>query len=98
MIRTDGKLLSKQWFDEIENFDRNGFCIVVLNNKWNLIDANGNFISKQWFDYVYKFDENGIAIVALNEKWNFIDTNGKLVSKQWFDSYDDAYDYLTKLQ
>lgn len=167
LIRTDGKLLSKQWFDEIENFDRNGFCIVVLNNKWNLIDANGNFISKQWFDYVYKFDENGIAIVALNEKlnfidingkflskqwfdsvnyfdnngfskvllndkynlidtngnllfqqwfdfiydfengfakvrlnkkWNFIDTNGKLVSKQWFDSYDDAYDYLMKLQ
>ena len=79
------KLLSKQWFDEIENFDTNGFGIVVLNDKWNFINANGNLLSEQWFNYVYKFDENGISIVELNSKWNLIDINGNLLSKQWFD-------------
>ena len=85
LIDLDCNLLSKQWFDWIDNFNENGTAQVSLNNKWNLIDINGNFLSQQWFDYVYSFDKNGIAKVYLNHKWNLIDTNGKLVSQQWFD-------------
>ena len=81
----------------IRFFNEDGFAIVELNDKWNLIDTNGNLLSKQWFDCVYNFDKNGFAQVMLNDKWNFIDTNGNLLSKQWFDSYDDAYDYLMKM-
>ena len=49
LIDTNGKLLSKQWFDDIYGF-KNGFAQVKLNNKWNLIDTNGKLLSKQWFD------------------------------------------------
>ena len=97
LIDTNVNFLSQQWFDEIENFDRNGFAQVMLNGKFNLIDINGNLLSKQWFNWISNF-KNGFAIVELNNKWNLIDTNGNFISRQWFDSYDDAYDYLTKLQ
>ncbi len=85
LIGTNGNFLSKQWFDNITDFDENGIAQVMLNHKWNLIDINCNFLSQQWFDYVYSFDKNGIAKVYLNHKWNLIDTNCKLVSQQWFD-------------
>ena len=45
----NGNLLSQQWFDDIGRF-KNGFVIVELNDKWNLIDINGKLGSQQWFD------------------------------------------------
>ena len=85
LIDLDCNFLSKQWFDDIDNFNEDGIAIVGLNKKWNLIDINGNLLSKEWFDNVSDFNEYGISIVVLNDKWNFIDTNGNLLSKQWFD-------------
>ena len=84
-VDTNCKLLSKRWFDEIDNFDRNGFAQVILNYKCNLIDVNGNLLSQQWFDWIDNFNEDGIAVVRLNDKWNLIDINGNFLSKQWFD-------------
>ena len=84
-VDTNCKLLSKRWFDEIDNFDRNGFAQVVLNNKLNLIDVNGKLVSQQWFDWIDNFNEDGIAVVRLNDKWNLIDINCNFLSKQWFD-------------
>ena len=85
-----GKVLSKQWFDDIYNFDKNGLAQVMLNDKWNFIDTNGNLNSKQWFDRPYSFDENGFALVELNKKYNFINIYGNLITKEWFGSYWDA--------
>ena len=96
-IDVNGKLLSKQWFDDYIYEFKNGFAQVMLNGKCNLIDVNGKLLYKQWFDEIYGF-KNGFAKVKLNKKWNFIDVNGNLLSQQWFNSYDDAYDYLMKLQ
>ena len=63
-----------------------------------MIRTDGNFLFEQWFDFISNFNGDGFSLVELNDKWNLIDTNGKLVSQQWFDSYDNAYDYLLKLQ
>lgn len=62
-----------------------GFAVVALNDKWNLIDQEGRFLSSQWFDYISYFSE-GFARVALNDKWNFINQEGRLLSNQWFDN------------
>ena len=85
LIDQNGKLLSKQWFDYVHDFE-NGFAKVMLNNKYNLIDVNCNLISQQWFYIVSDFNEYGISKVKLNKKCNFIDTNGNLLSQQWFDN------------
>ena len=84
LIDVNGKLISRQWFDGIHDFDENGLAKVELNNKLNFIDVNGNFLSKQWFDYISSF-KNSFARVSLNKKYNFIDTNGNFISQQWFD-------------
>ena len=76
-------------FDNISDFDENGFARVELNGKMNLMNKNCKLLFKQWFGYISNFDENGIATLKLNEKWNTVDTNGKLLSQQWFDDMDN---------
>lgn len=84
LINKEGKIISKQWFDDVTGFS-GGFAMVRLYNKgWNFIDRDGEIISDQWFDKVYEFYE-GFAVVELNGECNFIDANGKYLSDQWFD-------------
>ena len=79
-------------YDEIGEF-YDGYAVVELNDKWNLIDTQGKLLSQnQWFDDVDDFS-NDYARVELNDKWNFIDTRGKLISSnQWFDDTYNFYD------
>ena len=77
-------------FDGVDSF-QNGFAVVLLNDKKNLISTEGKLVSNQWFDGVDSF-QNGFAIVKLNDKWNLINTEGKLVSNQWFDCASDFRD------
>ena len=74
-------------FDYVGDF-RNGYAIVILNEKWNLINTNGDFIGDQWFDDVGNFS-NGYAIVQLNGKFNFINPNGEFIGNKWFDDVDN---------
>ena len=64
----------------------NGYAIVRINNKYNLINIQGKLVSpKQWFDNINNFYKK-YARVRLNSQWNFMDTQGKLMSPgQWFD-------------
>ena len=84
-------------FDDYIGDFENGFAIVVLNKKYNLIDTNCNLLSKQWFDYIDNFNEYGFAKVMLNKKCNLIDTNGNLLSKQWFDYISDFENGFAKV-
>ena len=77
------KLLCDKWFDWIDEFV-NGFALVGLKGKRNLIDTKGKLLSNQWFDRADEF-VNGFALVGLKGKRNLIDTKGKLLSDQWFD-------------
>ena len=77
----DGDSL-KEVFDYVGDF-RNGFAIVILNNKHNLINQNGQLVSDEWFDWIDSF-RNGFATVELNGRENFINQEGKLISDEWF--------------
>ena len=82
-------------FDYVGDF-RNGYAIVILNEKWNLINTNGDFIGDQWFDDVGNFS-NGYAIVQLNGKFNFINPNGEFIGNKWFDNISDFKDGFAKV-
>ena len=82
-INTEGRILSKQWFDCAYDFSE-GFAKVFLNGKWNYINTEGQLLSKQWFDAAKDFNE-GFAIVRLNGKYNFINTEGQIAFDQWFE-------------
>ena len=66
-----------------EDFSKEGFARVRLNNKWNFINESEKILSEIWFDCVWRF-YNGYAKVQLNDKWNFIDPMGVLLSENWF--------------
>lgn len=73
-------------FDRCYDF-KEGFAVVQLNDRMNLINKNGEIISpNQWFDLCSNFAD-GFSIVESNRKFNFLNGNGELLSKQWFDNY-----------
>ena len=73
-------------FDYINDFE-NGFAVVTLNKKNNIVDSNYNIISPElWFDECDVF-KKGFSAVQLNDKYNFINAEGKLLSPNlWFDT------------
>lgn len=82
-IKTNGKALSRRWFDSVYPF-AGGNAIVRIDNKFNLIDTNGKILSDIWFDNVGE-SRNGLRMVKYRYKYNFIKVNGELLSEQWFD-------------
>ena len=82
-IKTNGKALSRRWFDSVYPF-AGGNAIVRIDNKFNLIDTNGKILSDIWFDNVGE-SRNGLRMVRSGYKYNFIKVNGEFISEQWFD-------------
>lgn len=81
-ISKDGKLLLKKWihFDDcfgFENDDDKNFCIVGVDNKWNILDRNGEWISKIWVDDVANREKDNF-IVEINGYEYKLDFKGKL--------------------
>ena len=51
LVTTDGKVISKIWFDEIGYFTRHSILVrVCLHNKYNFIKKDGELIGEQWWD------------------------------------------------
>ena len=84
----------QKWFDFIGNF-KEGFAIVMLNNRWSFINENGDLIcgGNLWFDDVDPFKE-GFASVRLNGKYSFINTKGELIGdgNLWFDNVNSFHE------
>ena len=38
-----------KWFNNIHDF-KNGFAIIELNEKYNIVDIYGKIVSNKWFD------------------------------------------------
>ena len=88
--KIDPKFIYRVKFDWVSDF-KDGFAIVMLNDKYNFINTKGQLLSQQWFDSVWNFKE-GFDRVKLNGKYNFINTEGQLLSQQWFDMAWDFND------
>lgn len=73
----DGKPMSKQWFDEVDEFNRaydwkcrgDHTCVARVmkhingEEKWNFINQNGEVISKEWFaEVIYPRGERIMAV------------------------------------
>jgi len=83
------KLVREIGMTDVARFDfawgfSDGFAVVKLDGKWNLINTEGKLLSNQWFECVGDFNE-GFAVVVLDGKYNFINTEGDILFEQWFD-------------
>ena len=56
----------------------------VIDDKYNLIDANGKLLLDEWYDFVSDFYGEVAVIVRGDGDFNFINKQGELLSEQWF--------------
>jgi len=94
IMDSDNNLLSDIWFDQIYSFD-NGYAIVTISDKENLLDLNGNLVVKKPVDEWPECCGHmhcGYAVIRNNSKYNYIGQNGKYLwdkpENEWFDDAD----------
>ena len=75
--KNENVLLLLYWSD--------GFALVRLKDKYNLIDIQGKMLPEQWFNWVGYF-KDGFARVQRKEdkQYNFIGKQGDILSDEWF--------------
>ena len=90
----DGKPLSKEWFDDVEEFNtsynwRHRYdhsCVAPVmkyingEEKWNCINQDGEVISKEWFDEVVYPTTEKIIPVRKGPKRDFLDYNPRTLA------------------
>jgi len=96
-IGTDGKVLSKEWWDTSGQFHE-CYAWVCKDGKFNHIGTDGKLLSEDWWDNAWEFKE-GYAMVWRGGKFNYIGTDGKLLSEDWWDGawgFRDGYAWVKK--
>lgn len=83
ILRKDGTLLSKTWYECVVPFNE-GLFTVMMNEQYNFMNMDGDLICDDWFESVYPF-KDGFARVALDKNsHNYINKNGEYLSEKMF--------------
>ena len=93
-IDKDGKLLSKEWFEWVDDFFEGFAEVQKANGEWNFIDKDGNYLYNEWFNYLEDFNEGLAKVRRSDNLYNFINKKGKMLSEQWFSyaySFNDDF-------
>ena len=75
-LNKDLKLLSDEWFDDLELFS-SGFSKIKINGQYNFIDIKGNLLSDECFKHANSF-QGAYAEVWKGEYEYLISCTGKL--------------------
>ena len=95
----DGKLLFDRTYDDIGDYDENGFYPVQIGDVWNLITIDGNYISDNWYNYISNFFD-GLAIVGKRglpfpKSWgvsyNLMNLKGEILLDEWYANIASFY-------
>lgn len=65
---------------------KNGFCRVMINDKWQFLNKRGESISST-FDEARDFEED-FAAVKINDKWGFINDDGFVIANDFEEVYN----------
>lgn len=79
----NGKLISNEWFTEVNDFYKGYALVKREDGKFNHIDANGKFLSNEWWTYATDFYDGNAFVVKNKENCNYIDTDGKFLFNEW---------------
>ena len=70
----------------------------VIDEKYNLINANGKLLLDEWYDFVSDFFGEVAVIVRGDGDFNFINKQGKLLSEQWFEWVSDFNEGFARVE
>ena len=97
-LTKDNRILSKIWFDWVEEFYDGISKIFIKGKGYNLINTKGELLSKIWFYFMGDFYDELAAIRVGGKGWNFINTKGEIISKIWFDEAHSYYEGLARVR
>ena len=80
LITANGKLLSDEWFEWVDDFKAGLARVKRSTDKlWNFIGEDGKIISKEWFRYVDDFNDGFAKVQRTNGEQCKIDKQGKIL-------------------
>ena len=74
--KKNAKEIIKPKYDMIYPFNISGFAIVLLEEKYGLINKSGKEIIKPKYDMIYSFFVKGFNKVKVNNKYGFVNKKG----------------------
>ncbi|MBF2352691.1 WG repeat-containing protein [Listeria welshimeri] len=90
-IDKQGKIITKNLYDDARDFTKDGIAIVVKDGKKGIINTKEDVIIPFEFDEITDY-ENGYALVSKNDLWGAIDIHGKLILPIEYDALSSKND------
>ena len=98
-VNKKGNVITKKAYEELSDFNKNGYAIVSNDNLYGVIDSKGKeiidekydeiiFLNDNLFKNVKKISKNELFIFKENNKYGIINSDGKVVIKANYDDFD----------
>ena len=98
-VNKKGNVITKKEYEELSDFNKNGYAIVSNDNLYGVIDSKGKeiidekydeiiFLNDNLFKNVKKISKNELFIFKENNKYGIINSDGKVVIKANYDDFD----------
>ena len=98
-VNKKGNVITKKAYEELSDFNKNGYAIVSNDNLYGVIDSKGKeiidekydeiiFLNDNLFKNVKKISKNELFIFKENNKYGIIISDGKVVIKANYDDFD----------
>lgn len=86
-IRTNGSVVSKEWFRNAAEFVGNAACVENKQNLYNYMDRSGRFLLDKWLERSNIESQIVSRCTILNKVednlWNMITSEGQLLLDEW---------------
>ena len=98
-VNKKGNVITKKAYEELSDFNKNGYAIVSNDNLYGVIDSKGKeiidekydeiiFLNDNLFKNVKKISKNELFIFKENNKYGIINSDEKVVIKANYDDFD----------
>lgn len=98
-VNKKGNVITKKEYEELSDFNKNGYAIVSNDNLYGVIDSKGKeiidekydeiiFLNDNLFKNIKKISKNELFIFKENNKYGIINSDGKVVIKANYDDFD----------
>ena len=89
-INSDGIFIIQPQYDDVRDYNDEGFAIVSAKNKYGLINTSGDFIVKLRYNSIESLKGN-LFVVVDNDGSSLMNSEGVILTKKHYDFISDFY-------
>ncbi len=97
-VNKKGDIITKNEYDEVSNFNENGYAVVSNDNSYGVIDSKGKeivdkkfdgivFLNNRLFKTIRSINNKELFIYKEDDKFGIIDSNGNVLIKAVYDEF-----------